>query len=282
MTDYTIKRDWQDRPWISTDGGPLRYEEGRKSPVNAVAYQRISTFAEILDDKKGLLDWAAANAAIGVVRDAAIYAQLAHLSSAHRDPWNVPEAKAALKPLVARAQQVAGGDDAAGMGTAFHGLAELIDRGAEPEFVPPPMIPWLSEYRTTMAEWEVLDTEVFVVVEDLQVAGSGDRLLRHRKTGRVVAADIKTGKSDPAYPLKVTVQVAAVAHGERYDQQTGTRTPLHPDIDLDHGLLIHAPIRHGEPRCVLYPLDLKVGWDLARLAADVRQARKMPKLEAIR
>lgn len=281
MTDYSVKRDYWDRPYVSQDGGPLRYEKGRKSPINAVAYQRVSTFAEILDDKRGLIDWCAANAAIGVVRDRAIFAQLAHLSSAHRDPWNVPAAKKALKPLVEKAQQAAGSEDASGLGTAFHGLAELIDQGIEPEFVPEPMDEWLEVYRQKTAAWEVLDTEIFVVQDELQVAGSIDRLLRHRESGRVVAADVKTGSSEPDWPLKVTVQVAAYARGQRYDQETGERTPLHPNIDLEHGLLIHVPIRTGEPKADLYELDLTAGWELAQLSARVREARKLPKLKVI-
>jgi hypothetical protein len=280
VTDYKIKRDYFDRPYVTTDGGPLRYEDGRKSPVNATPYTRVSTLAETLDDKRGLLDWSAANAAIGVVKDAALYAQIAHLASAHVDPWSVPEAKKALKPLVQRAQQIAGSDDGAGMGTAFHGFAEEIDKGLDPEFVPPPMIPWLEKYREAMTGWEVLDTETFVVNDELQTAGSLDRLLRHRKTGRIVVGDVKTGKSEPEYPLKTTIQVAAYARGERYDQETGARAPLHPDIDLERGLLIHVPVRTGEPRCALYPLDLTAGWELAQLAVRVREARRMPKLEA--
>jgi hypothetical protein len=281
VTDTTVKRDRWDRPYVTTDGGPLRYAEGRKTPVNAVAYTRVSTLAGALDDKGGLLDWSAATAALGVVRDPALYAQIAHLASAHADPWNVPEAKRVLRPLVERAQQAAGAGEAAGMGTAFHGLTELVDTGNEPEYVPPQMVPWLDEYRGTMADWEILDTETFVVIDEVQAAGSMDRLLRHRATGRVVAADIKTGRQEPEYPMKCTIQVATYAHGQRYDQRTGARAPLHPDIDLARGLMIHVPIRAGRPRCVLYPLDLTAGWELAQLAVRVREARRMPRLEAI-
>lgn len=281
MTDHTIKRDFHQRPWVTTDGGPLKYRPDRKSPTNAVAYTRVSTMSDTLDDKSGLLDWAACNAAIGVVRDPAVFAQLAHLTSAHRDPWSVPEAKKQLRPLIARAQQIAGSDDAAGLGTAFHGLAQLVDEGSDPQFVPPHLRPWIAAYCETLSDWEVLDCETFLVVDEIQAAGSMDRLLRHRRTGRVVAADIKTGRSDPDYPLKVTMQVAMYANGVRYDQASGARTPLHPDIDREHGLLIHVPIRSGEPRAALYPLDLVEGWELAQLAVRVRAARKMPKLAAV-
>ncbi|WP_446224941.1 PD-(D/E)XK nuclease family protein [Nocardia sp. IBHARD005] len=280
MTDYSIKRDFYGRPWVSQDCGPLRYEDGRKTPVNAVGYTRVSTLAETLDDKSNLTAWQCANATIGVVRDPSLYAQIAALASAHRDPWNVPEAKRELKPLVERAQQMAGASEAAGLGTSFHSFAEQIDAGKTPEFVPPPLIPWLDRYSEAMAPWEVIDAEGFVVSDEVQSAGSYDRLLRHRGTGRVVIADIKSGKADPDYPLKVTIQTAIYAHSERYDQETGARSPLHVDIDLAHGVLIHVPIRTGKPRATLYPLDLARGWELAKTALAVREARRMPKLEA--
>lgn len=281
ITDYLVKRDFYGRPWISQDGGPLRFEKGRKSPVNATAYTRVSTLAGALDDQSGLIDWSAANAAIGVVRDPAIYSQIATLASAHRDPWNVPEAKTPLKELVQRAQKVAGSESAAGLGTALHGLTEIIDNGGEPEFVPPEMRPWLDEYRRTMEPWEVLATEVFVVIDELKAAGSVDCILRHKVSGHIVCAEKKTGRNEPDYPLRVTVQLAAYAHGQRYDQKTGERLPLRVGVDLQKGLLIHIPIRTAEPRCVLYPVDLQRGWELAELSMRVREVRKMSRLVAL-
>lgn len=265
---------------MSQDGLPLQYEKNRKTPSNAVGYTRVSTLAGTLDDSSGLIDWAAAQAAIGTVRSPGIAASIASLASAHKDPWNVPEAKRQLKPLVERARQAAGSDEAADLGTGFHGITELIDMGREPEFIPEQFKPWIDAYRAALSDWEVLDCEPFVVCDELETAGSLDRLLRHKRTGQVVVGDLKSGKSDPQYPLKVTVQVAIYANSVRYDQATGERTPLHDEIDLKRGMLIHAPIRSARPRCTLYPLDLELGWELARLSKRVREARKMPKLVA--
>jgi hypothetical protein len=38
-------------------------------------------------------------------------------------------------------------------------------------------------------------------------------------------------------------------------------------------LLIHTPIRLGEPQCHLYWLDLTEGWELAQLAYRVRERK---------
>ncbi|WP_182359416.1 PD-(D/E)XK nuclease family protein [Tomitella gaofuii] len=279
MTDYSVARDRWGRPFVTTDGGPLQYEGRRKTPTNGTAYRRVSTLAGALDDKSGLIDWMAAQTAVGVVRDRSVHAQLAGLVSQHRDPWR--EAKTHMRKLVERAQLAASSDDGAGLGTAFHTIAELVDQGQEPEFVPEMFRPWLDRYREAMADWEVLDTEVFVVVDDLQVAGSLDKLVRHRETGTVAVADLKTGASDPRFPLKVETQVACYAHGVRYVQETGHRSPLHESVDLDHGLLIHVPVRGSKPRADMYPLDLARGWEAARLAARVTEIRKTKPLEAM-
>lgn len=278
MTDYSVARDFYGRPYVTQDGEPLRYEAGRKTPVNAEPYTRISTLAGTLEDKGGLIDWVAARSMMGVVKSEAIYAQLAHLLSAHSDPWAVKEAKKPLKELLKKAQELGGSDEAAGLGTAFHGLTETLDSGVTPEFIPPKLRPWLDAYEEAMQDWEPIHIEPFVVCDELKVAGSPDRYLRNRTTGKIVCADIKSGSSDPFYPMKVSIQVAIGANSVLYDQETGARTEI--DCDIDMGLLIHVPIRStdGRPRCDLYPLDLVEGWAGAELAADVRDFRGMKKL----
>ena len=89
--------------------------------------------------------------------------------------------------------------------------------------------------------------------------------------GRVVVADLKSGKSEAAYPFATTVQIATYAHGDRYDPETGERSPIHEDLDVTSGLLIHLPPSGG---CELYELDLIRGWQAAQLAVKVREAQK--------
>ncbi len=269
-------RDYWGRPYVSTDGGPLRFEAGRKAPVNAEPYTRISTLSGGLDDKGGLVDWAAAMAMMGVVKSKAIYAQLAHLVSAHESPWYVPSAKKPLKELVAQAKELGGASDAAGIGTALHGIWEIIDNGGNPAYIPEDLGPWITARQTALADFEPVLVEPFVINDELKVAGNPDRFLRHRKTGKVYAADDKTGSDEPKYPLKVTIQVAIASRSVLYNQETGERTPI--ECDQDRGLLIHTPIRSESPRCDLYWLDLNAGWDLARLAATVRDSKRIDKL----
>lgn len=276
MTDYAISRDFFDRPWVTTDGGPLQYVSGRKTPVNAVAYSRISKLAGVIDDSSNLTSWFGARVAIGLAQSKSLTARVAHLADAYDDPWDSPEGKKPLKQLVQTAAERGGASEAADLGTAFHGYTESIDRGIAVKNVPVDFDPWLRAWYEAVRDWEPVLIEPFVVCDELQVAGSPDRYLRHRDTGVIKAADIKTGTHEPNFPLKVTTQVAVAAHSVLYDQETGTRTLI--ECDQSSGLLIHVPIRSGEPRCHLYELDLVAGWENAQLAGRVLKARKMAKL----
>lgn len=247
--------------------------KGKSTPVNAEGYTRVSTLAGALDDKSNLIAWSAANAMVGMVRDRSIAAQVGSLASKYGDPWNIPEGKTALKQLVERAQTTGGGDEASSLGTSAHEFTEVIDEGRWPEFVPPELEPWLRAYEQTMSSVEILDNELFVVNDELKVAGSMDKVIR-LKDGRVVSADLKTGKHDPGYPTKLMIQLACYANSERYDQKTGERAPIHPDLDLSTAMLIHMPIRSGQkPHARLYPVDIELGLELARLALRVREVR---------
>jgi len=286
MTDYSVVRDWHDNPYVTSDG-PLRYAKGRKTPVNAEPYTRISTLAGTIDEKSALILWTACRAVMGVVKDdlearergqdGAILAGVANLMSNHADPWAVQEGKRPLTALVEKAKKRGGADDAAELGTAFHGLTEVMDRGGVPAYVPRQLAPWLDEYREVMSRFEPVMVEPFVVNDELKVAGSPDRYLRDRETGLVFCADIKSGLNEPNYPLKVTIQVAIGANSVLYDQTTGDRTPIECSREL--GMLIHVPIKEQVPKVNLYRLDLLNGWRLANLCRTVRVERKLPKLE---
>lgn len=289
VTDYTIVRDYWDRPFVATAEEPLRYVKNRKTPINAEAYTRISTLAGSLDSKDGLIDWACARAMIGLVKqdlearrrdhDGAIYAQMAHLISAYPDPWKVPEGKKPLKELVRRAKELGGSDDASGAGTAAHGIWECIDKGIIPEYIPRHLQPWTKVRTEALKDFESVLVEPFIINDELKAAGSPDRYLRHKPTGIIYAADDKTGTDEPSYPRKVNIQVAIASRGSLYDQKTGKRTLI--DCSQEWGILIHTPIQTDTPRCDLYWLNLTEGWADAQLAAANRDNKNASKLQKI-
>ena len=223
-------------------------------------------------------DWIAAHAMLGLVKDDSLYQRIAALSIAHKRPWYVPEGKKPLKSLAEKAMDAGGANIAREMGTAFHQVCETRDKGDRTGFIPPRMLPWVEAREAALEDFETVLAEPFIINDELRVAGSPDRYLRHKKTGTVYAADDKTGTDEPDYPLKVTVQVGIASRGVLYDQKTGARTPI--ECDQERGILIHTPIQTDTPRTVLYWLDMSAGWAGAQLAAQVRDF-KVSKLERV-
>ena len=258
MTD--IARDRWGRPLIiPVDGG------------KPVGYTRVSTLAKTIEDQSNLMLWKQRLTAVGLARKPELALRVAGVIASHDDP--VGDGRKDLNSIIAEATEAAGGSAAASTGTALHELTEAMDRHREIPVLPASVMDHLSAYSWTMAMLNVLDIETFVVCDELQTAGTFDRLVR-LEDGRVVVADLKTGAHDPTYPLGVATQIAIYAHGLRYDPITGERTPLHPDLDPTCGLLIHLPAKASPATCTLYELDLVVGWEVAQVSARVRELRK--------
>ena len=248
-----IPRDRWKRPLIIPPGG------GNPAP-----YTRVSTLAKTLDDLNQLMAWKQRKTAEGLLRRPDLLTRIAG-AVANGDPDTDWPTKRALNDICREATEAAGAGKGASAGTGLHALTEAIDRGEEPLFVPPADLDRLDDYRIATNPYDVLDIETFVVNDEVCSAGTFDRLLLC-PDGRVRVADLKTGKSEKAYPLSTATQIAIYAHGKRYDPETGDRWALHPELDLTTGLLIHLPATGG---CEVVPLDLDKGWLAAQLAASV-------------
>jgi hypothetical protein len=150
-------------------------------------------------------------------------------------------------------------------------------------FVPEADKARLAAYRRAMHGYKVLDVELFVVNDHVRAAGTLDRLVLCPDS-RVRVADLKSGKSEKAFPFSTCVQTAVYANGKRYDPETGERSPLHAALDLTTGLLVHLPppLPNQAPTCEVIPLDLELGWAAAQCAATVREFRALNADDIIR
>ncbi len=188
-----LTRDRWGRPLITPlDGG------------KPVGYTRVSTLAKALDDLNNLMAWKARKTAEGLVRRPDLLT-LVSGAIANGDPDTDWPTKKALNAAVEQAMEAAGSSKGATAGTGFHSLTEAIDRGNEPLFVSAADRVRLDAYRAATAHIEWLDIECFVVNDALRAAGTFDRLGR-LPDGRVVVADLKSGKSEADYPFSTTVQ----------------------------------------------------------------------------
>ena len=246
-----IKRDRWGRPLITPpDGG------------KSIGYTRVSTLAKTLDNKEQLMRWKCRQTAMGLGKRNDLVAMAGA----------VGDDKGKLDEIVAEAMSAAASNAAANLGTTLHALTEHVDNGTKPDYLPGELIGDLTAYEEAMRGITVLGSEKFIVNDDVQAAGTFDRLLALPGVGMVVA-DIKTGQHEPNYPHAVCIQVATYARGHLYDQEKG-RIKYLPDLGVstEVGLMIWLPA--GKARCELYLLDLNLGWELAQTAARVRDVYK--------
>jgi hypothetical protein len=234
-----------------------------------LAYTRMSTLAKVLDDPTNLTKWKQRQTAIGLLKRPALMTRLSGIvANGDLDGY---EAKKNLNRLCEDAIEASGGSDRASAGTGLHALTEALDAGKPLEFVAPADLARVHEYRAATEGYTPLKAEGFVVVDEIQAAGSYDRLWRC-PDGAVRLGDLKTGAWDKRYPMGVTAQLSGYAHGSHYDLETGEREPIHPDLDLSVGLLISMPPSGG---CEVVGLNLEVGWRVLLASIEAHRLRKL-------
>jgi len=247
-----IPRDRYGRPMIIQPGNTKR-----------VAYRRVTTFVDCLENQKGLQDWSMRCVAYGMSQRidlalscAAVDPHLA-LSGQH------PEKKK-LNDLASQAKEYALAGAAANTGTALHALTERIDRGQPLGVIPAEYENDIAAYQAATQKIEWLGIESFRVYDRWQVAGTADRIGKDQH-GRLRIYDIKTGSID--YPHKMAMQLAMYARSLPYDIPTDKRGEPEPALDLNRGVIIHLPA--GQGRCDLYEIDIASGWGACLIAHQV-------------
>lgn len=228
---------------------------------------RMSTMSKAAthSDPGGLMDWAAARAVEGILRDRGA-------ADAARVALSTGDEKA-TRAAVARASTAGGRDTSSERGTALHEAIvadlqgsplDLLDADARRSAA-------AAREKLEQAGLRVILAEQFgvLVSDDLVVAGSYDLLVEHVASGAFRVADIKTSAklNDRRYPLGVSAQVAGYARMRRYCPRVGWLRD--PEIDLDLGYLLSVPIDAGE--AYLDRLDLQIGWEGLKLGHAVRE-----------
>ena len=234
-----------------------------------VGYPRISSVSQGLKDNFMLVNWQKRNTAVGVAHNVALANRIRAL-----DPETE---KKGLDLLVKEAEHFSGANNAAEKGTYIHLLTESVDAG-ENVVIPPEYLPIVSAYKNTVQGFGLkqVSAEGFVVVDELQVCGSYDRIWEvpeqfRPPDGPFAIGDLKTGKSAPSYSHSIAIQMAMYAHGVHYNPLTRQRTPLPDGVSKMHGLLIHAPLTGG---CDIYTLDLVEAWYWAQEIVKSRAWQK--------
>jgi hypothetical protein len=242
-----VPRDRWQRPQIKQADGKLK------------AYQRVTTFVGPLEDTSNLTKWKMRMALKGVMSRQSL--QMAVASSLDDDRK--------LNAVAEQCLDAAGSSDKAELGTALHRFTENYDHGLDISAMPAAFKPDLAAYAQATSVFEMVAIEQFVVIDELAVAGTMDRIVKYN--GNYYIADVKTGSIE--YGMgKICMQLAAYAHGKGYNPETGERVEL-PPVSQTAGIIIHLPA--GTGTCELVWCDLAAGWGACTdLAVGVQAWRK--------
>lgn len=274
-----IPRDRWGRPKIHPPGecsicdgkGAVRCSQGKP-------YTRASTLGGALEDQTNLGEWKKRVVAFGLARRRDLI-----LAAASVPTWDGLDDKKRLAEIAEQAMQAAEANAAATVGTAIHALADRLDKGEQIPDVGEDQYA-LDAYADLRHHFAVHAIEQFIVCDELETAGTFDRLLSPlgvmtAPDGTVITPedrlidDLKTSATADYFGLKFAVQLAVYGHGVPYQHGVG-RLPWPDGIAprTDWGLIMHVP--SGGSSAQLHWVNLTLGWELAKLSVQVREWRK--------
>lgn len=249
------------------------------------SWTRATTVVGTLKDLNGLIGWKRRKVAEGLALRPVLLKQVDAMVAAVEaaSDWrDARAAKAAFDELCDEAAHAAGADAGSEAGTQAHTLTEYADAGRLDEvrhLATESELADLTAYLNACYEASVIRPPEFIeriVVNSVtDSAGTFDRLVR-LADGRLVVADVKSQQSVDFGWLEICCQLAQYANADgMVDPDTGDLVPLPADLDKTTGLVMHVPV--GKATCDLYEIDLRVGWEAAQIAAEVRRLRSMSK-----
>lgn len=277
MSEEAIARDGYGRPKILPDptGNPhTAWLPDIKKAIppqkwKPKSYTRVSTMSKALDSQEALSKWKMRMVTQGFVRQRLLLNQAARVVATSKDNRDLQE-------ITDKAFEAGGGIAAREAGSDVHAFSEF--HGDLPPETPPEYRPALEAMVIALKDFVILDTELFVVHDELMCAGTMDRLVLC-PDGHVRCLDFKTGRQEPEYGQGVSIQTAIYIRGKRYDPATGERTELYDPalLDLTETIMAHVSIAEGT--CTLYRVPAAEGWDRAQLAAKVKRLPRLRRLE---
>lgn len=251
------------------------------------SWQRVTTFAKMLEDTFGLGKWQRRMAAKGLTLRPDLLDVIATL--------DVKRDSTQMDLLLEQAMDAAGQKVAANQGTVCHKHTENVDRGDPLEDVPAKYLKDVTAYTEAIRKAGITIIpfliERITAVPDLGVGGTFDRVILDRH-GKYRILDVKTGNMDFGQ-LGICVQLATYAAGVNtagvYDLDTGTWLPPQsygdsvetgpwsvPKVETDYALVAHIPV--GSGTCELLKVPIDTGWEAVQTAVQVRDWRKQKRL----
>lgn len=251
-----------------------RYQIKPSPDKPRTGYTRTTTITKTLDDQSSLIPWNAGRTALGLVAQPHLYAAIAAC-----DPNNKKE----LYGLCEKAAEAGGAATRREQGTAIHKFMER--KIADATYEAP--APYNNDVQSIFdaldaAGFEISEnySEFIVVNHALKIAGTADLALRHKATGKLYIADLKTGSSvqygAQAWAIQLHFYASADAiYVHDINPDNDKELPL-PEFEQDRGIIIHCQPESGKTD--LYWIDLesgRVGLELALLVRKYRNSKPL-------
>lgn len=271
-------------------------------------WRRVSTLIKKVDTNTSALDaWKKRQVLLGAARRDDIILGVKALGAP--DPvlgWNEPTKKK-LNAWAEDCMTAAGSSAGATEGTAMHDLTERVDRGEPIDQVaaglPGPAAASLRAYAKLreLNGWRSVEIERTVVCDELEVAGSFDRIDEipslsvlggwtcqhghvHGADESRVIVDVKTEKDPLLNGLHIGPQLASYSRARR--MWVPANTDIGNGVTVMSPQYVHAPcvrqdvaivvhVRDG--KAIPYFVDLVAGWEAAQAAARQLQREKEAK-----
>jgi len=266
-------------------GSPMLVPRGLEGKGIRSAYTRASCMADFVEDKSHIHKWEMRYLAkaMGQNEDLAALAACETYSTGISDATFGREKSASgrrLDDIIERAFDRVRLHEKADRGTSVHGFTEPRWWAQEPHEAVPERLrdPVAAFWEINRRECiEIVATECFTANDKVMSSGTFDHLVRvpgHPLLGGYVVADKKTGSFDP---LSWAIQISTYANGEPYNTADDSRPGWPGFINLQYGLVWQIECAEDsdmllENRVNLWVIDIALGWELAKIAANVRDA----------
>jgi hypothetical protein len=298
--DDKVKRDDEGRPRLITscwlcdgegrkpsptgiEGRTVKCQGCKGEGVREKTYRRVTSFIDVIDDKKNVQAWSERMVLIGVAEDMGFLTGVLDV-----DP-NSKEGRDLLNRRAEAAKDLGGANRKSDQGTHLHDLSERVDRHeALPEGLPDADVLDMRAYAlATHGKFGIRHMEELVVNEQLGVAGTPDRVSHWVGEGDLIApdgtvigpdelliTDLKTGRVDFG-ALKMAMQLSIYSRSKLYVEGSPVRQDME-NVNQKWGVIMHLPA--GSGRCDLYWVDLTLGWRAVEVAQQVHEMRKANKV----
>lgn len=250
------------------------------------AYTRASSLGDYLTDNAFLEAWHMRNLAVGLGRrrDLADMAAVEPYTTGFAEP-DAPTKKASaarLDIIIDKVLESVKINERADRGTVVHAVTEMDYDG----YIPISVITEYAAFQEAMAINDImrLESEMFVVNDELKVAGTFDHLFWIQEFGLIIG-DTKNGRNQNN--LGFACQFANYSRSSWYNPTTGERVPLVEYIAAKHGIVedqvnqdfalllsIKAAFDGGIGEVKISEVDINWGYEACKLAAQVRDFRE--------